>query len=215
MGSSYPSTWIPIPLETSFVNSELFASIESLRELKGRVGTSTQEALWVLRAQCGDRDALELLLRHVQPSLHRYVSRVVGPRHGDDALQEVLILIARKLTWLEQPELFRPWAFRIASRASFRYVKKERRWLEQSGDDVALEDVAAPVVRPPDELLQQLGTMDGISPASRAVLTMHFQEEMTLPDVAAILDIPLGTAKSRLAYGLAALRKQLGKNRSI
>ena len=38
---------------------------------------------------------------------------------------------------------------------------------------------------------------------------------MTLPEVAAILDIPLGTVKSRLAYGLAALRKQLGKNRSF
>jgi RNA polymerase sigma-70 factor (ECF subfamily) len=55
--------------------------------------------------------------------------------------------------------------------------------------------------------------MDGISPASRAVLVLHFQEEMSLEAVAAILEIPLGTAKSRLAYGLNALRKQLGHNR--
>ncbi len=57
--------------------------------------------------------------------------------------------------------------------------------------------------------------MDGISPASRAVLVLHFQEEMTLLEVAAILEIPLGTVKSRLAYGLAAIRKQLTKNRSL
>ena len=174
--------------------------------------TTTQEALWVLRAQSGDGEALELLLRSIQPSLRRYLLRLVGRPHSDDVLQETLILVARKLAWLEDPELFRPWVFRIASRASFRYFKRERRWLERFDDETTLANLPAPlIVRPSGELLQQLATIDGISPASRAVLIMHFQEEMTLPEVAAILDIPLGTAKSRLAYGLAALRKHLGK----
>jgi RNA polymerase sigma-70 factor (ECF subfamily) len=53
--------------------------------------------------------------------------------------------------------------------------------------------------------------MEGISPASRALLVLHFQEEMSLADAAAVLEIPVGTAKSRLAYGLAAVRKQLAK----
>jgi DNA-directed RNA polymerase specialized sigma24 family protein len=47
------------------------------------------------------------------------------------------------------------------------------------------------------------------------VLVLHFQEDMPLADVAAILEIPLGTAKSRLAYGLAALRKQFNLKRSV
>ena len=119
-------------------------------------------------------------------------------------------MVARKLLWLEQPELFRPWAFRIASRAGFKHLKRERRW---PGDDAGLDDLAAPEPPPPDELLRALPTMDGISPASRAVLVLHFQEEMSLPAVAAILEVPLGTVKSRLAYGLNALRKQLGHHR--
>jgi hypothetical protein len=41
------------------------------------------------------------------------------------------------------------------------------------------------------------------------VLVLHFQEEMSLAEVAAILEIPLGTVKSRLAFGLTALRKHL------
>jgi RNA polymerase sigma-70 factor (ECF subfamily) len=173
------------------------------------VGTSRQEAQWVLRAQCSDRDALDLLLRSIQPSLHRYLCGLVGATHADDVLQDVLIVVARKLVWLHEPELLRPWAFRIASRAGFKHLKRERRW---SGDDAELEDVAAPDPLPPDELLRELPTMDGISPASRAVLVLHFQEEMPLAAVAAILEVPLGTVKSRLAYGLAALRKQLGHN---
>jgi RNA polymerase sigma-70 factor (ECF subfamily) len=55
--------------------------------------------------------------------------------------------------------------------------------------------------------------MAGISPASRAVLVLHFQDELPLADVAAILELPLGTVKSRLAYGLRALRMQLTHNR--
>ena len=164
----------------------------------------------MLRAQSGDREALELLLRSVQPSLRRYLAGLVGTFHADDVLQEVLIVVARKLVWLEQPELIRPWAFRIASRAGYKHLKRERRW---PGDDAALEDIAAPDPRPSDEILRDLATMDGISPASRAVLVLHFQEEMSLPEIAAVMEVPLGTVKSRLAYGLTALRKQLAHDR--
>ena len=173
------------------------------------MATSKQEAQWVLRAQCGDREALELLLRSLQPVLHRYLTRLAGSSSADDVLQEVLIVLCRKLKWLENPEVFRAWAFRIASRAGFRYLKKEKRLSAQYDDDAVLDEFAAPASAPPRELLPELLNSEAVSPASRAVLTLHFQEELSLPEVAAILEIPLGTVKSRLAYGLAALRKTL------
>lgn len=177
--------------------------------------TSTQEALWVLRAQCGDREALELLLRSVQPAVHRYLCGLVGPADAADVVQEVLVRVYRRLEWLETPGLFRPWVFRIASRAGFRHLKRERRWREQAREDALLEDIPAPDPPPREGVLQALHHMDGISPASRAVLVLHFQEELSLPEVAAVLELPLGTVKSRLAYGLTALRKQLTKRRSF
>jgi RNA polymerase sigma-70 factor (ECF subfamily) len=179
------------------------------------VATSRQEAQWVLRAQCHDREALELLLRSVQAPLRRYLSRLVGASSADDVLQEVLIILSRKLTWLEAPELFRAWAYRVASRAAFRHLKKEKRWSEQLRDQFAREDVVAPELSPPAELVPELLNSGALSPASRAVLALHFQEELSLPEVAAILEIPLGTVKSRLAYGLAALRKKLDPTRSV
>jgi RNA polymerase sigma-70 factor (ECF subfamily) len=178
------------------------------------VATSKQEAQWVLRAQCGDREALELLLRSAQPSLHRYLMRLVGPSSADDVLQDVLIVVCRKLTWLEVPEFFHAWAYRVASRAAFRHLKKEKRWSEQVRDEAVLEELVAPPQAPPPELLAELLNSGVVSPASRAVLTLHFQEELSLPEIAAILEIPLGTVKSRLAYGLAALRKKLDVTRS-
>jgi RNA polymerase sigma-70 factor (ECF subfamily) len=178
------------------------------------VATPRQEAQWVLRAQCDDREALELLLRSVQPPLRRYLRRLVGMSAADDVLQEVLILISRKLKWLEAPEAFRPWAYRIASREAFRQLRKQKHRSEQVREEAVLEDVPAaePVV--PPQLLPELLNSEALSAASRAVLALHFQEELALVEIAAILEIPLGTVKSRLSYGLAALRKKLDPTRS-
>ncbi len=165
------------------------------------------EALCVLRAQSDDREALELLLRSVQPSLRRYLLGLVGPDDADDVMQDVLLLIYRNLAWLEAPELFRPWAFRIANRAGIRYLKKRKRWQTDS-DEKLITNLPAGPNRPVNGALEALPRLQTISPGSRAVMVLHFQEDLPLQDVAAILELPLGTVKSRLAYGLAMLRKE-------
>ncbi|MFN7985481.1 MAG: sigma-70 family RNA polymerase sigma factor [Vicinamibacterales bacterium] len=178
------------------------------------MATTRQESQWVLRAQCGDRDALEQVLASVQPALRRYISGITGATYADDVLQDVLIVIARKLRWLDEPEVFRAWAYRIASRTALRAVQRARR---QQHIETAIDstfDVAALTTRPSDELLHALIDGEVLTPASRAVFLLHFQEELSLPEVAAILEIPLGTVKSRLAYGLAAARKHLSTTRS-
>ncbi len=173
---------------------------------------SKQEIRWVLRAQTGDREALDELFRLVQEPLYRYIVSLVNSRTlAEDILQEVFILIYRKLRWLREPELFRPWAYRIATREAFKHLKRERRWSDQSVDETALEDVP---VLPRDaltpELISQL--VSQVSPASRAVIVLHYLHEMPLGEVADVLGLALGTVKSRLAYGLDSLRKQLSTN---
>jgi RNA polymerase sigma-70 factor, ECF subfamily len=172
--------------------------------------TSKQEAQWVLRAQLDDREAIEALLSSVQPRLTRYVRAIVGAADAEDVTQEVMVSIYRKLWTLSTPDLFRPWMYRIASRAAFQHLKKRRRWPDHLRDDEALDqlhaqDLAAIGLRV-DDLLQD----PRVTPASRAVLILHYKEEMTLADVAGVLDISLGTVKSRLAYGLATLRRHYG-----
>ena len=55
--------------------------------------TRPDEALWVLRAQCGDREALERVLADVQPALKGYLASLVGPGDADDLAQETLLQI--------------------------------------------------------------------------------------------------------------------------
>jgi RNA polymerase sigma-70 factor, ECF subfamily len=172
----------------------------------------------VLLAQAGDRAALEQVLRGIQEALYGYLARLVDDPHlAEDLLQEVFVLIWRKLRWLRDPELFRPWVFRIASREAFRRLKKERVWsrlLAEPGLEAQAEEEPAETV--PREWLEQLpGLLAATSPASRAVLLLHYAEGLTLDEVAAVLALPPGTVKSRLAYGLAALRQQLRKQGEI
>ena len=166
-----------------------------------------------MRAQCDDREALESLLRSIQPSLRRFVHGVVGPTNGDDVLQEVFVTVCRKLKSLHAPELLRPWVYRIASREAFRQLKKERRWPGPSAEAFDFDDLPAPFASPPAEVLEELLALDEVPAASRMVLSLHFREELTLLEVAAILELPLGTVKSRLNYGLNAIRKHLRKKR--
>jgi RNA polymerase sigma-70 factor, ECF subfamily len=169
--------------------------------------TPPNMALLVLRAQCGDREALERLLLDVQPALGRYLASLVGAGDAEDLVQDVLLQIYRKLRWLRTPELFRPWAFRIASRRAFRHLRTKRRLPSEVSEQV-LDTIPAAAPPTASELVA-LPAIAGVSPASRAVLDLHFQHDLTLAEVAVVLDIPLGTVRSRLAYGLAALRKIL------
>lgn len=169
--------------------------------------TETEQIRITLRAQAGDRDSLETLLRALQRPLWAYVAGLVGPTSADDVLQELLLQICRDLKWLRDPTLLTPWSYRIASRCSFKWLKRNRRFVQTAGDTFSLEEVAAP-----DANERQLFTtlpefLGQVSPASRAVLTLHYLHERSLEEVAAILEINLGTVKSRLAYGLTCLRE--------
>ena len=167
--------------------------------------TDAQHRALVLRAQSGDRDAFDALLAGIGPPLLRYVTSVTGDRAlAQDVVQETLIAIVRKIAWLNDPSLFRAWAYRIASREAFRALHKARRLVVEPLAEIAFEDAPCD----PWERERLLGAIERLSPASRAVVTLHYLEDMPLSEVAAVLDLAVGTVKSRLAYGLAQLRKE-------
>lgn len=176
-------------------------------------GERERESFWVLRAQSGDKDALNSLLKSFQDRLYRYIFSLVSEQHlAEDILQEVFLRIYRKLGWLREPQLFRPWAYQIATRETFRYLKRERPWREQVRNYEMLE--SRPAMVPDDafapELLERLPQLlANLSPASRAVIVLYYLHEMSFGETAAVLGIPVGTVKSRLSYGLEGLRRQL------
>ena len=176
---------------------------------------SERESWWVLQAQSGNREALNELFKSVQDPLFRYIVSLVRDQHlAEDILQEVFIRIYRKLRWLREPEAFRAWTYQIASREAFRYLNRERRWTDQVRDEATLTAVPANELDGefPSEMIETLPQLVGdLSPASRAVVVLFYLHEMSLVETAAVLDIPVGTVKSRLAYGLESLRRSFKK----
>ena len=122
------------------------------------------------------------------------------------------MLIYRKLRSPHEPERFRGWAFRIASLAGFRHLKRRRRDLEPAAGIPNWEGVAA--FEADAGRVEEVLIANRISPASSAVLALHFQEGMPLAEIATVLELPLGTVKSRLAAGLAKLRECLADRRN-
>lgn len=169
----------------------------------------------MLRAQSGDREALNELLKNIQEPLYRYILTLVRERTpAEDILQEVFIRIYRKLGWLREPQVFRAWAYQIATRETFRYLKRERPWADQIRDETVLKTIPAlpPRAEFRAELIERLPQLiANISPASRAVIVLYYLEDMSFVETAAVLEIPIGTVKSRLAYGLESLRRQLSE----
>jgi RNA polymerase sigma-70 factor, ECF subfamily len=170
-------------------------------------------ALRVALAQSGDRRALDHLLRDHQQPLYHHVRAILGDGElAYDVLQAVLLLVARRLTGLRDPRWFRAWAFRIATREAVRAARRRSRDRALFDDAAEAEAEAAPAdesVYDPALVRACVDRIEALSPAARLVLRLHYLEELTLPEVAEALELPLGTVKSRLAYGLARLREQI------
>jgi RNA polymerase sigma-70 factor (ECF subfamily) len=171
----------------------------------------TDEVVLVALAQSGDRDALEALLRRYYRRLRAFVTPMVGRSHADDVLQEIALSIFQNLRYLRHPGAFRSWAFRVASRRAFRHLKREMRWTRLDTDPQTISALPAP--EPPPDALDPslLAAIEQVSPASRAVLVLHYQQDLSIEETAVVLDIPVGTAKSRLAYGVSVLRKRINE----
>ena len=168
------------------------------------------DVLLVLLVQSGDTAAFEKLLRRLHAPLRKYVRNLAGESSIDDILQDVSWQIFRQIRHLREPKVFRTWAFRIATRISFHYLKRQKRWQNLENNPELIRSIPVHTLLRPDELDDDfLSLIEHVSPSSRAVLLLHYRQHLSLEETAAIPDIPFGTAKSRLSYGVATVRKFL------
>jgi RNA polymerase sigma-70 factor, ECF subfamily len=166
-------------------------------------------SLLVTRAQSGDVAAFEGLLLRMHGPLRQYLNNLAGAVAADDILQEVAFKVFRQIKHLREPRVFMAWTFRIATRVAFAHLKKAKQWREIENDQELARSPATSLSGREGLESDFLELVSHASPASRAVLLLHYQQHLSIEAAAAILDIPVGTAKSRLSYGIAAIRKHV------
>lgn len=177
-----------------------------------RVPPSPLAAL-TARAQLGDRKALETLLRALQPGLRSHLLIMLRePADADDVLQETLWIIARRLSTLHDATLVRAWAYRIATRESLRFLRRTHR---NQTDDLTDSDSLAFMAGEVQDQQSDIGAsaldyVDQLPAKAQVIVRLRFIEGLSQQEIAEALEIPLGTVKSRLAYGLQRLRDLVG-----
>ncbi|MDP8904504.1 MAG: RNA polymerase sigma factor [Chloroflexota bacterium] len=158
------------------------------------------------RARRGDTDAFGRLAAQEIDRLHA-VARLIlrDPQLAEDAVQETLIRCWRKLPGLRDVGVFDAWLYRILVRAAADQAAHRRRF-RSNVQNLRLEPHVfdeTSSVADRDELEQ---AFQQLSLDHRAVVVLHHYADLPLSQVAEVLGIKLGTAKSRYHYAMASLR---------
>lgn len=161
------------------------------------------------RAAAGDADAFEELIRpRLTPIYRLCVGMLANQADAADATQEALVAAWRQLPRLRDPESFDAWLRRIAYNAC-QMALRHRRSLREVPVEVAAAsaaDVGLP--RPSTPLAEAFAALPI---EQRAILVLHHLEGTPLEEIAVVLDVPVGTVKSRLFTARRALATTVGK----
>lgn len=174
--------------------------------------------LLAVRCQLGEPDALRELVERWHMPLWKYVRRLAADDSAaEEVLQDVWLRIVRGLPDLRDPARLVAWMFRIARYASLdrmrgRYAERETLGADADLDLERLEsetDVHVGLDELADEVAELRRGLLQLPVVEREVLALFYLRELDLRQVAEVLEVPVGTVKSRLHRARKMLREQL------
>lgn len=169
---------------------------------------SVNDELLVLRAQIGDSDAMAELVESWQPRLWAFARVLMGDDESAwEVMQDVWLAVVRDLRRIEDPARFRPWIFRIVRHKAADKIRWWQRHRSLLREHAANADREIPIeTNEVRELLSTLPEQDG------SLLALHYLEGFGYEELATILEVPLGTVKSRLHKARQEFKKVLERN---
>ena len=164
----------------------------------------------VERARRGDHDAFAALAAAAISRLDGAARLILhDPEQAKDAVQETLVRAWRDLRSLRDPDRFDAWLHRLLVNSCLNEANRLRR----HRFDVELDPLDGPAAPDGASALANRDELDRgfrrLTPDARALVVLHHYLDLPLPEAAAILGIPLGTAKSRLHRALQQMRASI------
>lgn len=154
---------------------------------------SLENQLLVMDAQEGSRVALEELVRRWYTRLWQHARRLTADPHAAwDITQKSWYDIIKGLPRLEDPARFPAWAYKITTHRAMDWLRTGRRRRHLPLDAIDSPGVADDDSAEVQEALLQL------KESSRLVLVLYYWEQLSIAEIAIVLEIPAGTVKSRL-----------------
>lgn len=178
-----------------------------------------EDAVCLLRMAAGDEAGLDALYaRHAQ-AIFSYLLQLTGDRSlAEERLQDALVAAWKAAGSFAGRSSVRTWLFAIARRQTRDQAR--RHTLDSDGDD-ALPTLADPAGGPEDLALataerEELALLIGrLNPLQREVLDLIFVHQLSYSEAAQVLEVPLGTVKSRLSNAKYALHRLLQQQTTV
>lgn len=173
------------------------------------------------RLRRGDQQALDAVMARYQHRLYRYLLRLAKePALAEDLFQQTWIRVVEKIRYFDPRRNFEAWLFSVARNLAIDHLRRYRP--ESLDEPIAGEEGETRQTRlvasGPSALEQILlheraarvtGALTEIPAIYREVLSLRFEEEMKLEEIAVVLDAPISTVKTRLRRGLEAMRHKI------
>ncbi len=188
----------------------------------------TDEQLVVQYRTSGDREVFALLVRRYERELYSYLRRYLGNAEmAEDVFQATFLQVHLKCDRFDENRRFRPWLYTVATNQAIdaqrrnkrhRMVSLDRSVSADNVDIGALVNLLEGDERDPLENVSQLErgqwvqeALDGLSESMRSVVHLVYYQGMKYREAAEILDIPVGTVKSRLHAAIVKLYESWDK----
>ncbi len=173
----------------------------------------------VSRLRKGDGEATAEVMGHYQHRLYRFLVRLCQDSFAaDDLFQQTWVRVIEKIGKYDSRLPFDPWLFSVARNLAIDYLRRQRSSsLDTPGEfgDTPAQRLSANTPDPLEQVLEfERGAILSAAIAQlpvihREVLTLRFEEDMKLEEIAAVTGIPLSTVKSRLTRALESLRERM------
>lgn len=176
---------------------------------RGRWGliNCLQENL-IERIKAGDSEVFYELIQPIHADLYRMAyAYVQNEADAVDILQQAMIQAFERIDSLKEPSYFKTWMIRIVINCSKTYLAKTKK-LDVT-DPLELVDVQIVSHTYQEEEIDLWDALQSLEEKYKTVLLLRFYQDYTVPEVANILDMPLGTVKTNIRRGLMRLKQKL------
>jgi len=170
----------------------------------------------IAQLQEGSLEALGEIYDRYRQMVYRTALAICGDVDAaNDLLQDVFLRLFRFSKRIDLDRPIQPWLHRMTANLSYTWVKRNNRWF-QPLEDLA-DWLAGSSKNQPHEMVEQMDEWRQVQVAistlplpQRVVVVLYYLNDLSLQDISEILDVPVGTVKSRLHYGRQSLKKSLG-----
>ncbi len=164
--------------------------------------------------QQGNLEALTALVMRHHGALLGFLYRLAGGDRAlaEDLAQESFLRLLHAAGQYAYPRPFKPWLYAIALNVARDHFKRaETRRMVHPGDDFdpPADDSPEAGLAEEEERRSLVAALRDLPTTQRATLILRYAEGLSLAEIAAVLNVPLGTVKSRLSLGLQRLRARL------